>query len=98
MFAYRRPVRAGALQLDLVRRGKKAGFLASDDPHHMVGEAPAQQLDQRADRARALVAKPFPLRLGCRGDADLDLVQLLPANRRLDLARPDRSEEHTSEL
>src|ERR1039457_2366045 len=51
----------------------------------MVREPPPQQLNQRANRARAFVAQALPLRLGCRGDADPDLVKLRPADRGLDL-------------
>src|ERR1017187_3544449 len=62
----------------------------------MVGEAPAQQLDQRPNRARAFVAQSLPLRLGCRGNADLDLVKLRAADRRLDLAGSDVKVDHRS--
>src|ERR1039458_581012 len=42
------------------------------------------------------MAKTFPLRLGFRGDADLDLVKLRAADRRLDLAGPDVKVDYRS--
>lgn len=74
MLAHIGPVGATARKLDLIRRGKQALMLPADPLHHALGQASLQQLDQRIDRARAVVANGFPVRLPDGRHFQRDLV------------------------
>src|SRR5207249_4463466 len=62
VLAHRRPVRAAAGQIDLAWRREQAGPVPADALHDALGEASLQELDERVDRARAVLADGAPAR------------------------------------
>ena len=57
VLAHRSPIRAAAIELDFLGRGEGPRIRRADALHHVLGEAPLQQLDQGIDRGRALLAE-----------------------------------------
>src|ERR1039457_2479936 len=74
MLAHAGPVGATARKLDLLRGRKQAVVLPADPLHDTLGQPPLQQLAQRIDRARAVLADGFPLPFRDRRHFQRDLV------------------------
>src|SRR5262249_1006533 len=89
MLAHIRPIRTAAGQLDFAGRRKQAIALPAHPVHDALGQAALQKLDQRVDRAGAILADSFPVCRLDRPDGDLDLVELRTRDQRGDLALAD---------
>src|SRR5438067_1860922 len=89
MLAHPGSIRTTAGELDLLRRREQAGIRQADPFHHTFGEPALQKLDERIDRASAVLADGFPARLCHWRDFHRNLVNLRAAHQGLDLARTD---------
>jgi hypothetical protein len=87
-------VRATASKPDFRWPWKQAAILTAEPLHHPFGKPPLQQFHQGVDPARTIGAKRLPAGLGDVPDADLDLIDLRPADHRRYLARRYLQIEH----
>src|SRR5215216_1758680 len=75
VLAHVRPVRARAVEGDLLRRRKEAALAAAHVRHDAPGESALQEIDHRLDLARAAPADLIPARLRHRTDLHLHVVE-----------------------
>ena len=89
VLAHRRIVRATASEPDFLWPRKQAGILTAQPLHHPFGKSSLQQFHQGVDPARTVGAKRLPAGRAHVSDADLDLIDLRPADNRRYLAGCD---------
>src|SRR5207247_5723297 len=94
VFAHGRPVRTAALEADLGRSGKHAGFRITDALHDALRETPLEQFDQRIDGAGAVLAYRGPPVLWERRHLHADSVDGRAAHESGDRAGSDLQIDH----
>src|SRR5690348_9224346 len=82
-------VRATASEPDFRWPGEEAGTLTAKPLHHPFGKSPLQQFHERVDPARTVFGEHLPAGRADVPDADLDLIDLRPADYRCYLAGRD---------
>ena len=89
VFAHGGPIRARAVEGDLMRRWKQPLALAANDLHHALGDCSLKQLHQRVDLASALPLDLRPRLVGQWLALDLHHVQICAADERTNPAGLD---------
>ena len=75
MFTKIRPIRAGAIQIDIFWRGEKSLFLAGDNLHHARRQLALQELNKGINLPGALRLDGLPGPGRQRLDFDLNFIE-----------------------